>query len=146
MVVKPGEELDLDVADGDVVQMTSLKLVRGSYDHKAQGVCIGLQPKLHISGLGPGEKAVINVAKTVDFGDCSIIENSEFAGVVINATGTGSAKFGISVTNQGAAILAPLRSITVRGPGNPVPTLLNNLWGKTVQMSGNVHVFPTICP
>jgi membrane-associated protease RseP (regulator of RpoE activity) len=71
--------------------------VRGPYSHPNQGTCIGLQPKLHITGLGPGEKAVLNVVKQVDIGDCAVIDSSEFAGVVINAMGSGSVKFGISV-------------------------------------------------
>jgi len=146
VIIQPGQVLDLVVSDGEVVQMKQLNLVRGPYSHPDQGTCPGLQSKLRISGLGPGEKAVINVTATVSIGDCSVIENSEFAGVVINASGPGSVRFGISVDNQGAAILAPLRTIGVKGPGNPAPSRVNNLWGKSVQMSGNVDVFPAICP
>lgn len=143
--IKVGLELDVAVADGDVVSFKSLKLARGPYDHSTNGGCTGPQARLVFTGLGPGEKAVVNAPK-LDIGDCAVITSSEPGGLVFNAPGSGGVHVGISVDLAGSAILAPERNVALRGPGTPTPSSTGNLWGKTVEMNGNIDVLPIACP
>jgi hypothetical protein len=143
VVIRPGESRQISVTDGAVIQMNSLRLIRGPYVHQDVGGCIGKQAHLAVFGTGPGQEAVINTNR-FELGDCAFIDGD--VRLLVNVLGPGRAvRVGISAGDDSprVAILAPKRSIVVRGPGFEVPDFLGNLWGANVTVTGHTDSRPT---
>jgi len=138
VVLKPGEGLDLEPADNEVIEIESLVL--GSLEDPRRGC----DPELYgFSDLfvGDANGVVINIRKRLELRGCNSAY-SDNPTTVLNVAGPGSSVVIGRQAYVSMPILAPGRSVRVIGSSEEDTVIDAPIWAKNIVMSGSTFTRP----
>ena len=132
VVLKPGENLDLQPAEGEVIEIDSLSM--GSIEDAREGCDYGDKFATFSVGSAPG--VVINIRGGLQLAGC-MVAYSDSDTTIVNLPGSGS---GVRI-GRGAdvslPILAPGRSVRVDGSRFESTVVEAPIWARNIAISGD---------
>ena len=135
VLVREGEEVDIPVSRGDVIELASLVTTGKSGPAFLSRTCADYA---YVVFSGDLDDVVINVRGKLSLGPCAVIGSYQYSSI-LNVVGDGSAvRIAAQADTSGMPLLAPRRKVVVTGTNNDyeIPTSVGPIWAKTVTMSG----------